>query len=136
MKLIVRCKINKNIRDLEHVKKQALKVQSGILIRIPENLDASLNRSYLFLQCEIIIAMDCKIAIPKSVCNDEVVDYIAGRYSITPQQVINHFMCQEGVIKDTAGVSDREISFEENEMAILRDMGLCPSYVEFEETEI
>lgn len=80
--------------------------------------------------------MDCKIAIPKSVCNDEVVDYIAGRYSITPQQVINHFMCQEGVIKDRTGVSDREISFEENEMAILRDMGLCPSYVEFEETEI
>lgn len=80
--------------------------------------------------------MDCKIAIPKSVCHDEVVNYIAGRYSITPQQVINHFMYQEGVIKDRSDVSDREISFEENEMAILRDMGLCPSYVEFEETEI
>lgn len=78
--------------------------------------------------------MDSKITIPKSVCNDEVVDYIASRYSISPQQVINQFMCQEGILRDPQGDGDKTISFEENEMEILRDMGIRPSYIEFEET--
>jgi len=75
--------------------------------------------------------MDNKILVPESVCRDEVVDYIASRYSITPQQVINHFMCQEGILTDRHGIDEGEISFEENEMAILRDMGIRPSSVEF-----
>lgn len=78
--------------------------------------------------------MDSKIAISKSICNDEVVDYIASRYSLTPQQVINHFMCQEGILNDRQSDGDEAISFEENEMAILRDMGIRPSCVEFVET--
>lgn len=77
--------------------------------------------------------MDSKITIPKSVCNDDVVDYIASRYSITPQQVINQFMCQEGILRYPQGDGDKTISFEENEMAILRDMGIPPSCVEFVE---
>lgn len=78
--------------------------------------------------------MDSKIMISESVCHDEVVEYLASRYSITPQQVINHFMCQEGILTDKSSDSDRAISFEENEMAILRDMGMRPSCVEFIET--
>lgn len=81
--------------------------------------------------------MDSKITIPESVCSDEVVDYIASRYSITPQQVICHFMFQEGILRDRQFYAGAEsFSFEENEMAILRDMGLRPSYVEFIETKI
>lgn len=80
--------------------------------------------------------MDSKITISKTVCSDEVVDYIASRYSLTPQQVINHFMCQEGILMDCQGDGNQAIAFEENEMAILRDMGLRPSHVEFEETTI
>lgn len=79
--------------------------------------------------------MDSKITIPKSVCHDEVVDYIASRYSITPQQVINHFMRQEGILINRQGIGDEDISFEENEMAILRDMGIRPSSVEFIESD-
>ena len=75
--------------------------------------------------------MDSKIIVPESVCHDEVVDYIASRYSITPRQVISHFMRQDGVIKDSSADNERDISFEENEMAILRDMGIRPSSVEF-----
>lgn len=78
--------------------------------------------------------MDSKITIPKSVCSDEVVDYIASRYSITPQQVINHFMCQEGILRDCQGEGGDAVSFEENEMTILRDMGIRPSRIEFIET--
>ena len=54
--------------------------------------------------------MDSKITIPKSVCHDEVVDYIASRYSITPQQVINHFMRQEGILINRQGIGDEAIS--------------------------
>lgn len=80
--------------------------------------------------------MDCKIVIPKSLCHDEVVDYIAARYAIIPQQVISHFMCQEGILTEQQSDNDTDISFEENEMAILRDMGIRPSCVEFVETKI
>lgn len=78
--------------------------------------------------------MDSKITVPKSVCGDEVIDYIANRYAITPQQVISHFMCQEGILTEQQCVNVPDISFEENEMAILRDMGIRPSCVEFVET--
>lgn len=78
--------------------------------------------------------MDSKITVSKSVCSDEVIDYIASRYSITPQQVISHFMCQEGILTEQQSCNDTDISFEENEMAILRDMGIRPSCVEFIET--
>ena len=78
--------------------------------------------------------MDSKITIPESVCDDEVVDYIASRYSITPQQVIMHFMCQEGILSREHTDTIQKISFEENEMAILRDMGIRPSCVEFVES--
>lgn len=78
--------------------------------------------------------MDSKIIISESVCHDEVVDYLASRYSITPQQVVNHFMSQEGILTDQSSDCDKDISFEENEMAILRDMGMRPSCVEFIET--
>lgn len=75
--------------------------------------------------------MDSKILVSEAVCHDEVVDYIASRYSITPRQVISHFMRQDGVIKGNCNDVERNLSFEENEMAILRDMGIRPSSVEF-----
>lgn len=60
--------------------------------------------------------MESKILVPESVCHDDVVDYIATRYSISPEEVISHFMCQEGIITDMP--NDRAICFEENEMEI------------------
>lgn len=73
--------------------------------------------------------MESKILVPESVCHDDVVGYIATRYSISPEEVISHFMCQEGII--IGRPHDSAIYFEENEMAILRDMGIRPSGVEF-----
>ena len=77
--------------------------------------------------------MGSNITIPQWAYNEEVVEYIASRYSISPQQVINHFMCQEGILKYRTSAGEREFSFEENEMAILRDMGILPSRIEFAE---
>jgi hypothetical protein len=76
--------------------------------------------------------MESKILVPESLCHDDVVDYIATRYSISPEEVISHFMCQEGII--IGRPHDSAIYFEENEMAILRDMGIRPSGVEFTTT--
>lgn len=97
-------------------------------------MDVVLSPDCLILQCQIIETMDSKITGQKSVCSDEVIDYIASRYSITPQQVISYFMCQEGILGDRQNENDKAILFEENEMAILRDMGIRPSCVEFVET--
>lgn len=76
--------------------------------------------------------MCSKIIVPESVCYDEVVDYIATRYNITPEQVIRNFMCQDGIITNQEVPS--LILLEDNEMAILRDMGIRPSCVEFTKT--
>lgn len=73
--------------------------------------------------------MESKIVMPESICRDEVIDYIASRYSISPEQVIRHFMCQDGIIN--ASDEAEHVSFEENEMEILRDMGIRPSIIEF-----
>ena len=78
--------------------------------------------------------MDSKITIPESVCSDEVVDYMASHYALTPQQFISQFLSQEGIIADSNFDKELNLRFEENEMAILRDMGLKPTYVEFIET--
>lgn len=75
--------------------------------------------------------MGSKIMIPESVCHDEVVDYLAARYSITPRQVIDCYLCQDGVMEDNHTDGNAAISFEENEMAILRDMGIRPTRVEY-----
>lgn len=78
--------------------------------------------------------MDSKVTVPECVCRDEVVDYMASHYSITPQQVIIHFMIQERIINDVNCTDMPDICFKENEMAILRDMGIRPSCVEFVES--
>lgn len=75
--------------------------------------------------------MESKIMIPESVCHDEVVDYLAALYSLTPRQVVNQFLCQDGVMGDRPTGGSSAVAFEENEMAILRDMGIRPSRIEF-----
>lgn len=75
--------------------------------------------------------MESKIVMPESVCRDEVIDYMASRYSISPEQVIEHFMRQDGIINTSAIAEKGRRLFEENEMEILRDMGIRPSRIEF-----
>lgn len=75
--------------------------------------------------------MESKIIIPQTICEDEVIGYIASRYSLTPTDVIYQYVLQEGII----AANDRDgcipCHLENNEMAILRDIGLRPSSVEF-----
>lgn len=82
--------------------------------------------------------MDSKIVLPESVCHDEAVDYIASRYSVTPAEIITLYMRQEGIMenRDAHRPSDCNFQLEENEMAILRDMGFRPSGIEFVNADI
>lgn len=76
--------------------------------------------------------MESKIIMPKTICEDEVIGYLAERYSSTPENVIKRYMQQEGII--TSQIDNTyKYNLEENEIAILRDMGLRPSQLEFTE---
>lgn len=75
--------------------------------------------------------MTSKVILPDSLCHDELVNYIALRYSITPTQVINLFLKQDGVIYDPDNADNPALHLEENEMAIFRDMGIKPTCIEF-----
>lgn len=75
--------------------------------------------------------MDSKVVVSESVCHDEVVDYIASRYSVAPKQVVKDYLYQDGIINCPSADGHRCVPFEENEMAILRDMGIRPTSVEF-----
>ena len=75
--------------------------------------------------------MTSKVILPDSLCDDELVNYIALRYSITPTQVINLFLKQDGVIYDPDNADNPPLHLEENEMAIFRDMGIKPTCIEF-----
>ncbi|MCM1092854.1 MAG: hypothetical protein NC421_02765 [Lachnospiraceae bacterium] len=74
--------------------------------------------------------MNSKIIIPQDVCDDEIIGYIATRHNCLPQDIISRFLMQDEVIRQN---SEKEefVSLEENEMEILRDMGLRPTSIEF-----
>lgn len=72
--------------------------------------------------------MESKVILPLTVCEDDVIGYIASRYSSSPVEIITRYMEQEGII---SGNDIRSCRLEDNEMAILRDLGLRPSSVEF-----
>lgn len=75
--------------------------------------------------------MESKIILPRTVCEDEVIGYIASRYSSTPAGVIYQYMLQEGIITVNERYECSPCRLENNEMAILRDLELRPSSVEF-----
>ncbi|MCM1354997.1 MAG: hypothetical protein NC212_01155 [Staphylococcus sp.] len=74
--------------------------------------------------------MNSKIIIPQEACDDEVIVYMATRHHCRPQEIILRFLLQDEIIRQN---SEKEefVSLEENEMEILRDMGLRPTTIEF-----
>lgn len=71
--------------------------------------------------------MDTKILLPKEICDDNVIAYIARRYNTTPLAVITNFFQHEGILLKT---SNETFFLEENEIAIFRDLGIAPSQIE------
>lgn len=75
--------------------------------------------------------MDIKILLPQALCEDNVIGYIAQRYSSTPALILAQYMRQEGILKSVDNTAQIRYRLEDNEMAILRDMGLRPTMLEF-----
>lgn len=75
--------------------------------------------------------MDSKVILPATVCEDDIIGYIASRYAATPADIIRSYMRQEGIICPGNDCPPTSYRLEENEMEILRDMGLRPDSVEF-----
>ncbi len=65
--------------------------------------------------------MDRQIIISPQLCEDEVVCFIADRYHINPQTLLQLFLMQNGIIKDTDNV-ECELQLEDNEIEILRGL--------------
>ncbi len=79
--------------------------------------------------------MESKIVLSGTVCDDDVVRYMASRYSTTPAGIISRYMKQEGIITVCDKDECEQFCLEDNEMAILRDLGLRPSSVDFKSKE-
>lgn len=71
--------------------------------------------------------MDTKILLPKKICEDDVIAYIARRYKTTPLAVITNFLQHEGILPNNCVET---FSLEDNEIAIFRDLGIAPSKIE------
>ncbi len=75
--------------------------------------------------------MASKILISSDICKDEVVRYLARRYKCTPTDIVIRFLLQERILSDSSKDERPLTILEENEMAILRDMNIYPSEIEF-----
>ncbi|MDE6049467.1 MAG: hypothetical protein K2G09_07230 [Paramuribaculum sp.] len=72
--------------------------------------------------------MKTKIMLSKDFCEMEAVKYIAFRYGTTPEQVLEHYFIQSGIIPS----NERHYSYclTPNEMALFHDLGVQPSMLE------
>ena len=73
--------------------------------------------------------MKTKIMLPRGFCELEAVKYVAFRYDTSPEQVLEHFLMQCGIIPSD-GCHEADYSLTPNEMALFRDLGILPSIVE------
>lgn len=64
--------------------------------------------------------MEQTIFIPDEIITDDVICYIAGRYHVDAESVVRQFLCQKGILME----EESGFTLEENEIAILRDMGV------------
>lgn len=71
--------------------------------------------------------MNKPVDIPVTLYDDEAVCFIADRYHTTPQEVVQRFLAQDGMISDP---EEKLFTFrlEKNEMEILRGLS-CNSHL-------
>lgn len=74
--------------------------------------------------------MESKIIVPQGLCREEIVDYLSVRYSTTPAGLIRRYLQQEGIMACDADMQPA-FSLRDNEISILRDMGVRPTTLEF-----
>lgn len=73
--------------------------------------------------------MESKIVLSRDLCREEPIAYLSARYSITPEVLICRYLQQEGMI--ACYDEQPAFSLRDNEISILRDMGVWPTTLEF-----
>ena len=73
--------------------------------------------------------METKILLSKDFCRMDAIRYIASRYSTTPEQVLEHYFIQTGIVKSENKDKDN-YELAPNEIALFSDLGLKPSKIE------
>lgn len=74
--------------------------------------------------------MNSKIVMSSDVISDDVVEFLANRHKCTPEEVVNRYLVQDGFLPHSAEDSGND-NLEKNELAILREMHLLPTSIEF-----
>ena len=75
--------------------------------------------------------MKTKIMLPRGFCELEAVKYVAFRHHTTPEQILEHYFVQCGIIAPE-GRPQASVALAPNEMALFHDLGVGPSTVEIQ----
>lgn len=62
----------------------------------------------------------------KDYCKLEAIKYVAFRYGTTPEQVLEHYLVQTGIIKSSNKQED-DYNLTPNEIALFNDLGISTS---------
>lgn len=76
------------------------------------------------------IKMETKIILPKALCEEEAIKFVARRYGTTVEKVLKRYLVQAGIIKRQIVESDNDYELTPNELELFRDLGVQPSTVE------
>lgn len=74
--------------------------------------------------------MKTKIVIPRGLCSEDAIAFVARRYDTTPERVLRRYLVQEGLISPDADTPADDYILAPNELTLLRDLGARPSAVE------
>lgn len=77
----------------------------------------------------IINIMETKITLSKDFCKMDAIRYVATRYGTTPEQVLEHYFVQTGIISSEKEAND-DYELQDNELALFHDLGVQPSIIE------
>lgn len=73
--------------------------------------------------------METKILLSKDFCKMEAIKYVASRYGTTPEEVLEHYFMQTGMV-DLPPKDCLDYELEPNELALFHDLGIHPMAVE------
>lgn len=73
--------------------------------------------------------METKILLSKDFCKMEAIKYVASRYGTTPEEVLEHYFIQTGMV-DLPLKDCLDYELEPNELVLFHDLGIHPIAVE------
>ncbi|MDE6300531.1 MAG: hypothetical protein K2M19_02290 [Muribaculaceae bacterium] len=75
--------------------------------------------------------MDTKILLSEDFCKMEAIRYVASRYGTTPENVLEHYFVQTGIVAPKNADNDG-YELQSNELALFHDLGVQPTVIEIE----